>query len=245
MAAHVTASVLDLAGAAPPSVGSEPLALNDASFGATEAIARWKYEIADGQPWSNALLRAVGAWPLADEVHEGREFTYLIAGEAFDWLLLAERLMLEAGDAVPREEQSALLFHGQLPDGLSDARFQEALGVAKYRAHLNFFYGVVVEEALWHAIECEVLKQRTVRGLAHSNGVDDMVAEKLYGCRYQTLLGGFHRDQGRRPRIKHRLSDWKAFTYWCFQRRLASSDRTRTASDTQKGLAMLREIASA
>ena len=245
MAAHATVSVLDLVGAAQPGAGSEPLALNGASAGAIEAIARWKYELADGQPWGAALLRAVGAWPLAHEVHEGREFAYLIAGEAFDWLLLAERLMLEAGDAVPREEQVALLFHGQLPEDLGGAHFQEALGVAKYRAHLNFFYGVVVEEALWHATECEVLKQRTVRGLAHGNGVDDMVAEKLYGCGYQTLLRGFHRDQGRKPRIKHRLSDWKAFTYWCFQRRLASSDRTRIASDTQKGLAMLREIAGA
>ncbi len=245
MATRAPASVLDLVGAAQPGGASEPLALNGASAGAIETIARWRHELAAGRPWSDALLRAVGTWPLAHEVHEGREFTYLIAGEAFDWLLLAERLMLEAGDAVPHEEQVRLLFNGQLPDGLGGARFREALGVAKYRAHLNFFYGVVVEEALWHVTECEVIKQLGVRGLAHGNGIDDLVADRLYGCAYRPLLRAFHRDQGRKPRVKHRLSDWKAFTYWCFQRRLASSDRTRIASDTQKGLTMLREVAEA
>ena len=74
-----------------------------------------------------------------------------------------------------------LLLTGELPAGVTEGRFKDALGVAKYRAHLNFYYGVVVEEALWLAVECEVLKERGVRGLHHGLGVHDLVWQRLYG----------------------------------------------------------------
>ena len=38
--------------------------------------------------------------------------------------------------------------------------FGEAIGPAKHRAHLNYVYGVAVEEALQLVIEQEVLKER-------------------------------------------------------------------------------------
>ena len=80
-----------------------------------------------------------------------------MGGEAFDWLLLAERLCDEIVDLVPEDEAEALLFDGRYPVEVGDADLELLLG-AKHKAHLNFVYGVRVEEALQLAVQGEVHK---------------------------------------------------------------------------------------
>ncbi|GAI19828.1 unnamed protein product, partial [marine sediment metagenome] len=60
-------------------------------LGDTEAIRHLEQAITGGKHWYIALLEAIGLWDTAEETHNGRAYGYLIAGEAFDWLLLAER----------------------------------------------------------------------------------------------------------------------------------------------------------
>ena len=216
--------------------------LDFTSYSAERVLERWRRDLREGRDWADALLDAVGAWPLATERCYGREFVYLLGGEAFDWLALAERLLLEADGTVPVEEQERLLFNGALPERVTAQRFKEALGVSRYRAHLNYFYGVVVEEALWQAAEADALKQRGVRGVHHPHGLDDTVSERLYGAPFDELVRTHHREQGRRPRARHSLSEWKAFAYWRFKLRLSLHDRARVASDTQRGLALLEAV---
>ena len=76
-----------MAGSAEQTTSSRSLSTTDA-----EAIRYLKQAIADGKHWYIALLEAMGLWGSAEEVCNGRVYRYLIAGEAFDWLLLAERL---------------------------------------------------------------------------------------------------------------------------------------------------------
>ena len=209
---------------------------------AQPVLERWQRDLREGRDWADALLDAVGAWPLAAERRQGRDFVYLLGGEAFDWLALAERLLLKADGAAPVEEQERLLFEGTLPERVTAQRFKEALGVSRYRAHLNYFYGVVVEEALWQAAEADALKQRGVRGVQHQHGLDDSVSERLYGVSFGDLVRAHYREQGRRPRVRHSLSEWKAFAYWRFKLRLSLHDRARVASDTQRGLALLEAL---
>ena len=54
----------------------------------------------------------MGAWMLPEETDGGRLYRYFIAGEAFDWLLLAERLCVEVRDLVPEEPVETLLLRG-------------------------------------------------------------------------------------------------------------------------------------
>ena len=74
-----------------------------------EAIRHLKQAIAGGRPWHIALLEAIGLWTCPEENHNGHLYCYLIDGEAFDWLLLAERLCLEIADIIPEQELLALL----------------------------------------------------------------------------------------------------------------------------------------
>ena len=110
-----------------------------------------------------------------------RRYRYLIGGEAFDWLLLAERLLDELDGDVSAEEREALLFHGRPPLEIDEEEFQTLIGTPKYQAYLNYLYGVVVEEALQLAVEEEMAKEHHahVWSAAHVDGAT--VYQRIYG----------------------------------------------------------------
>ncbi|MDE2639577.1 MAG: hypothetical protein OXI03_03230, partial [Chloroflexota bacterium] len=56
-------------------------------------IAAFRADLQTGRPWHEALLAAIAAWDVTEETAAGREYRYLVGGDAFDWLLLAERLL--------------------------------------------------------------------------------------------------------------------------------------------------------
>ncbi len=205
-------------------------------------VAELKESVARGDGhWLSALLQAVGRWPLAQEQLGDRTYHYLIGSEAFDWLLLAERLCDELEALIPEEESEALLFRGWLPVEVSDDDFQQHLGTAKYRAHLNFLYGVRVEEALQMAVQEEVHKERRSQ-MIWGNGqvqVDEEVSRRLYGRSERELLEDFRREHPTEASDRLSLAEWTEFTYWRFNLRLRHADPARVASDTRKGLTLL------
>ena len=79
----------------------------------SEAIRYLKDAVVSGQHWYKALLEAINLWKSTEELHNGRHYRYLIDGEAFDWLLLAERLCEEIRGLAPENELDDLLFHEQ------------------------------------------------------------------------------------------------------------------------------------
>ena len=145
-------------------------------------------------------------------------------------------------------EVDTLLVDESPPVPLSEAEFQERLGTAKYWAHLNFLYGVRVEQALHLAIERVLQKERS--GLAFSHAREELDSDafgRIYGARQADLLREFRAAANRQDvdpeRIEH--AEWQAFTYWLFRRRLERQDPARVASDTRQGLEMLYELEAA
>ena len=121
--------------------------------GDVKVIRQLEQTIKDGKHWYLALLEAIGQWESAQEDYDGRRYSYLIDGEAFDWLLLAERLCQTVNELLPDAEKMSLLFHGEPPLDLPAEKFKELIGSIKYHQYLNFFYGITVEEALLLAVE--------------------------------------------------------------------------------------------
>ncbi len=204
-------------------------------------LGRLRETVASGERhWFIAVLEGVGQWPLAEEEVNGRRYRYMIGGEAFDWLLLAERLCEALDDLTPEEERDAFLMHGRFPTEVSEETFRRLLGAAKYRAHLNFRYGVQVEEALQLSVTQEVQKDRQSR--VWENGqIDDDVCSRIYGATRRELFAGFQREQGLSGDSVS-LGDLHEFTYWLFKHRVNNADPARVASDTRKGLAMFSRL---
>ncbi len=224
----------------------------DLSEQVPEAILHLKSASASAAPWYQTLLEAIGLWTLPQEVYKGRDYQYLIQGEALDWLLLAERLCSETDGAISAETQEMLLFHGVLPEEVTPEMFRDFIGPTKYRAYLNYWYGVIVEEALQLAVEEEVRKRHRARGYPDSEDFDEEAFTHLYDNDRTTLLEQFRREfplsgakpsaDGEEPECDLSLSDLKSFTYWLFKLRFNRWDPARVASDTRKGIRRLTQL---
>jgi hypothetical protein len=203
------------------------------------AIGHLEQAIIGGQHWYTALLEAIGRWTQNEETVNGRHYQYLIDGQAFDWLLLAERLCQAVDDLLPEDEKTALLFHGQPPLRLSDSKFKALIGSTKYRQYLNYFYGITVEEALVLAVQEEVRKEKRTLGYNKEHNLTNEVYQRIYGATRAVLLKSFRREKGY-PQLKSiSLTELKEFSYWLFNYRLKNCDKAKVASDTKKALERL------
>lgn len=216
---------------------------HDAPQGTDEEALRYLHEaVARGAHWFTAMLETIGLWRSPQEWYGGRQFRYLAGGEAFDWLLLAERLCEELGNLVPLQEQEDLLFSGRFPIELGPWEFQRLIGRAKYRAHLNYWYGVLVEEALLLEAEERFAKERASIGLGRGNHHQDAGFLWVYGETQPALLEAFYEERGENYTGRMSLSDLRDFTYWCFKYRLKHRDPAKVASDTRLGLQRLQRM---
>jgi len=163
--------------------------------GDLQAIKYLQQAIASGKHWYLALLEAIGLWTEPMENRNGRDYHYLIAGEAFDWLLLAERLCEEADGLIPEGERIAFLFSAKPPLELSMEEFRNLIGITKYRAYLNYFYGVTLEEALIQAVTEEVRKEQRILGYEEEAVIEE-VYKRIYGETRTTLVKQFRQGRG-------------------------------------------------
>jgi len=207
--------------------------------GNAKAIRYLEQAIIGGKQWYIALLEAIGLWTDGDETCNGRHYRYLIDGEAFDWLLLAERLCEAVDNLVPEDEKLALLFHGEPPIRLTKEKFKELIGSGKYHQYLNYFYGITVEEALILAVQEEVRKEKRTSGYNKEHNLTNEVYQRIYGATKVALLKRFRREKGYPQPRSISLTELKEFTYWLFKYRLKQCDKARVASDTKKALEQL------
>lgn len=212
------------------------------AIGADEIVARLRSAVRDGDDWPMAVLEAMAAWTAPTERFRGARHTYFIAGEAFDWLALAQRLIVGLAGLVPDDEVERLLFTGRFPAHVDEDVFRDVLGVEKFRGVLNYFYGVTVEEALLYAVECEIQKRLLSNGMQFNGDLSERAFLRLYRKSEAELLHLFRDEMGYPHRSTIPFSQSKEFTYWLFKYRIRNSDKAKTASDTRKGLEQLEEM---
>jgi hypothetical protein len=208
----------------------------------TQAIIELKSAIAEGRNWYVALLEAVRLWSSPGEDYDGRHYQYLVDNEAFDWLVLADRLCAELDGLIPEKERINLLFFDTSPIELSKDEFKNLIGASKYQAHLNYLYGILVEKFLILAVTEEIRKEKRVLGLNNDNGIVDEAYQRIYGATQFALLKQF-RKRRHYPQLRSiSLSELNEFTYWLFKYRIKNRDKSRVASDTKKALIKLHGL---
>jgi hypothetical protein len=227
--------------------GSSPelqLTYDDLTRDPREVIGALRAALLRGEPWFDALLAAIRRWRVPHEVLDGRHYYYLIGGEAFDWLLLAERLLDAVADLVPADEAAELVFAGRLPDGFPADDLRKAIGPTKYRATLNFLYGVTVEEALQLSVEEDVQKEMRCRAWAIDPRYEESVFHRIYLKSREELLTAFRSERGLRNGESITFVELRELTYWLFKYRLKQCDPAKVAADTRRGLNILARLDS-
>ncbi len=227
-----------------------PVDITRASRPVTELLVELEMNlIARPDDWKQLVLETVGQWPEASEVRGDQTLQYLIGGEAFDWRLLAARILESVENGPGREDWESWLDMPDLFGGFGEPEFMRILGVDKSRASLSFFYGVTVEQGLIVAAREEIVKRRVASGRAPSDDRCDEVYQRLYGNDRAGLWDEFCSETGLletagsdlNPTM-HSLGQGDGFTYWLFKRRMDRLDPARVASDTRKGLAQLEKM---
>ncbi len=206
-----------------------------------QAVAALRRAIEQGEDWYLALLTVIGRWSAPTEEVDRVPYRYLIAGEAFDWLLLAQRLLSEVTDLVSLREVERLLVFGIAPDGGDEETFEQAIGAAKYRAHLNFQYGVVVEELLLLTVEQELQKAGRLVGAGQPQP-DVLAYEHVYGKTLEELQVLYFSETDCTLGETVSQQELQAFTYWCSKYRVRAGEPARVASDTRKAVALMSRL---
>jgi len=217
----------------------EETEFNKDLLGREPAIEHLEQAIHNNRHWYLALLESINLWTKAEEVYNDRTYRYLIAGEAFDWLLLAERLCDAVKGLVPEDGKTALLFHCRPPLSLSVDKFKELIGEAKYIHYLNFFYGVIAEEALVLAVEEEVRKEKRASGLIRETEPTTETYRRIYDSTKGVMLRTFRKEQNHPQLRSIDLTELKEFAYWRFKFRLKICEKAKVASDSRKALLWL------
>jgi hypothetical protein len=208
---------------------------------AQAAFKHLRDSIAAGKHWYIALLEAIGMWHEKEEHFDGQQYLYIINGEAFDWILLAERLCGTVPEMIPEREKNDLLFRNIPPIDISIDEFKRLIGAVKYRQYLNYFYGITAEEALVQAVREEVRKERHANGLTYvKQKEEDEVSLRIYEATFTELWKKFRKSRHSHPNAKSNLTEMKEFSYWCFKYRVDNCEKAKVASDTQKALQWLK-----
>ena len=219
-----------------------------------EQVLDWLERALREQPndWRTAILEAIGRWPVASEVVDGEQYDYLLSGEAFDWKLLAQQIRPRLQGEIPEDEWGSWIGSPVPFGGLEEAEFTRVMGVEKHRAHLSYFYGVTVEQALQTAVGEEIAKRRVAGGRAPNQESREDAYPRLYGSSQMALWAEYVASKkAERPdgpgdlNGEVPLNVLDDFTYWLFKKRMGRADPARVASDTRKGLAQLERMRQA
>jgi hypothetical protein len=213
----------------------------DGPLNPEQGVEALRRSLESGHPWYTALLEVVGRWSAPDEEIEGVIYRYLIGGEAFDWLLLAQRLLDEVDGLFPQEEAERLLLFSIPPDDSSEEEFARAIGGPKHRAHLNFQYGITIEELLLLAAELELQKAGRLSGTGQPEP-DILAFEHVYGKKLEELQLLYTTETAGAILTSMRQSEFQSFIYWLSKFRLRHSEPARVASDTRKALALMSRM---
>ena len=146
----------------------------------------------------------------------------------------------EVDDLIPKMELENFLFVGQFPEPITTDDFRDLVGPAKYQACRNYWYGVVVEDALLAAVEEEVYKSSRASGVPNDDRMFDQAYILIYDSSCWELMDKFKGEQGQSVIPDFTLTEYKDFTYSRFKYRIKKQDGARFASDTVKGLEYCR-----
>ena len=198
-------------------------------------------KIESGENWYTALLDIINRWSVPHEEIDGVTYHYLIDGEAFNWLLLAQRLLDNVLTIAPNSEIEDLLLYGIAPMDITEAEFARLIGGPKYRAHLNFQYGVTVEEVILLSAELE-LEKAGVLSNAGKEPPDVLAYQRVYGKTLTELQIIYATQTGIHIGNEISQNSFQRFIYWLSKYRLRNSEPARLASDTRKALSLMSRM---
>ena len=171
---------------------------------------------------------------------------YLIQNEALNWKIVAVKLILESKNDN---------FMTYLPSLLNPIIYSDEdkntiknkMGSSFFSAHLNYFYGIIVEQSIREIKKNDFQKEFNYPSYNLKHNINDRVFENLYGKNVNLLWDEFCKNARLNSRryytpTKMYCSDYENFTYWLSKKRLKLTTPELNASLISRGLKYLDDL---
>lgn len=144
--------------------------------------------------------------------------------EAFNWKL-AMRIFLEENKIDGSELINNLLFTGLNFKDSEKEKIKNSMGPKMYSAHLNYFYGIVVEHAIIEVMRINLVKKLGFFRKENDMTLNEKIFINLYGKEISELWKEFcftHRVGSRNYYVPKKIycKDHDNFTYWLSKKRI-------------------------
>ena len=185
----------------------------------------------------HTFLKIIGHWPLKSEIIDGIEYQYWINDEAFNWYLLASRIIFSVKDEQNIKKLDHFLSTVHFLPGSDQRIMINLFPPDKYRAHLNFIYGVILEEVIICFNEME--KNKDVLNQFNVTDSINLVYLNLYGMDYTEFIRLYEFETKTKLDQFDTLHSYYNFLYWSWKYRLKKSTPEKIAYDSQSGINFL------
>ena len=201
----------------------------------------------NGENWKDVVLEIIRIWRIPEEKKGNHKSTYLISGEAFNWIRLVIRIVNSSNIEIPEDEIKKFLFSGFLPNSLSEDEFKSKIGDSKFKGWQNYYYGIIVEQGVIELTKINIMKEVFSTGINISDERLEIVFDEIYGNSFEVLWKDFNLNTSGVNR-KYYLpkttgeSESEEFIYWLFKRRLSKSTPEVFASRVNEALKYLDNV---
>ena len=171
---------------------------------------------------------------------------HLIQEEAINWKISAMSLIL-------RSKQDDFMIY--LPSLLNPTIYSDKdkntikrnMGSTLFSAHLNYFYGIIVEQSIREIKKNDFQKEFNYPAYNSKNEINDRVFVNLYGKNIYALWEEFCKNERLSSRryytpSKIYCSEYEKFCYWLSKKRLKLTTPELNASLISRGLKYLDNL---
>ena len=198
--------------------------------------------LASGISMHEALLTVIGRWSAKEEIVNDIQFRYWVSGEAFNWELLARRLLLSTNEINSDSALDQLLTEPFVLPGGDQSMITHFFSPQKYKAHLNFLYGVMLEEVIINVNELSAAKE-ILSQLSHETPLDTTYLN-LYAHNYEDFIKLYQYENKLNFEEFSCLYDYQEFLYWSWKYRIRKSTPEKIAYDTQTGISYVWNLSN-
>ena len=167
-----------------------------------------------------------------------------ISKEAFNWKLSLKLYYSEFRNLYQIDD---FLFTPHDFNEKERVKIKNLMGAKLYSAHLNYFYGIVVENAIREILRLEIEKKRGYHNYENYSEINDNVFELIYKKKNKDLWAEFcsyERLRAKSYYVPNKIYslEYDSFTYWLSKKRIKLCTPELNASLISRGLSYLEGI---
>ena len=178
-------------------------------------------------------------------LEKNKKFNFIFQ-EALNWKATCKIILMKTQDNLLDKIESDI-FELKNLDKTSRDEIRSFLGPNLFSAHLNYYYGVIVEQAIREVLKNKYAKRENYSLGSESEKLDDKIFKDLYNQNIKELWSEFAKSERLQNKsyyvpTKIYCYEMDCFNYWLSKKRTLRSTPELNGSLISRGLEYLKKI---